>query len=167
MSIDKCVHAHAFAEKKHFGVQRQRTGVSYIHHPEQVARIVKGWNGTEEQIEAAYLHDTVEDTDATLEVISEKFGDKVSSYVSELTNDKDEVQKKSKLVYMNEKLLNMSPEALLIKLADMYANMLDQPLEKTRDRMLANVAYLQKNRKDLLPVHIELIEEIEIAAMFI
>lgn len=167
MSVDKCVHAHAFAEKKHRGVSRERTGVSYIHHPEQVARIVEGWDGTEEQIEAAYLHDTVEDTDATLEVISEKFGDKVSSYVDELTNDKDEVQKKSKLVYMNEKLLKMSPDALTIKLADMYANMLDLPLEKTKKRMLENVEYLLKNRKDLLPVHIELIEEIEIASMFI
>jgi len=48
---------------------------------------------------------------------------------------------------MNEKLVNLSNSALLVKLADMYSNFTDNPRPKQRKRMINNIKYLIQNRK--------------------
>jgi hypothetical protein len=54
-----------------------------------------------------------------------------------------------KEAYMTEKLMKLSNEALLIKLADMLANITDHPNEAQEVRMLHNISALIANRKDL------------------
>lgn len=75
--------AEEFAEKKHFG-QVDRAGVAYIEHPRTVASRVDG----ELEKVVAFLHDTVEDTDTTVEEIRSIFGDEVAEAVSCLTREK-------------------------------------------------------------------------------
>lgn len=53
------------------------------------------------------------------------FGDLVASLVKELSSDKEEQNKKGKIAYLTDKMLNMSSWALTIKLADRLDNVSD------------------------------------------
>jgi len=119
--------AKELATKAHHGVKR-RGGEPYIIHPESVAKIVHDVKSSKEiasLIAAAYLHDTVEDTDITLDEIREKFGELVMSLVSELTNNDEKLKMLGKEEYLIDKMLNMSSWALVIKLADRLHNLKD------------------------------------------
>jgi guanosine-3',5'-bis(diphosphate) 3'-pyrophosphohydrolase len=79
--------AQQFATKAHEGQLRKYTLDPYIHHPEAVAAIVQTVSGhTKEQVAAAWLHDTVEDTDTTIEEIEQHFGKEVALLVSDLSD---------------------------------------------------------------------------------
>ena len=73
-----------YAYKKHFGVKRI-TGEDYINHPLNVAYILTDINADAECISAALLHDTIEDTDSTLNEIEELFGHDIASLVDGVT----------------------------------------------------------------------------------
>ena len=64
-----------FAKKAHEG-QKRKTGEPYIIHPMAVMRTLMDWGMDEDTIIAGVLHDTVEDTEVTLEDIKREFGDK-------------------------------------------------------------------------------------------
>ena len=57
---------------------REYTGQPYVNHVIAVSAIVAAYGGDQNQIVAALLHDTVEDTDTTLEQITELFGPDVA-----------------------------------------------------------------------------------------
>ena len=77
-----------FAVEKHSGMMRKRESTPYILHPLEVAAIVGTISSDEELLAAAVLHDTVEDTDATMEEIELRFGPRVAMLVSSETEDK-------------------------------------------------------------------------------
>lgn len=79
--------AVAFALKAHEGQTRKDGGV-YILHPLEDATIVGTMTSDLEVLAAAVLHDTVEDTDVTIEDIRENFGDRITTLVSHETEDK-------------------------------------------------------------------------------
>ena len=81
--LDKAIQ---FATKAHEGQTRKYTGEPYIVHPLSVMEIVKTVDHTEEMLMAAVLHDTVEDTDVTLQDIDREFGPVVAQLVEELTD---------------------------------------------------------------------------------
>jgi guanosine-3',5'-bis(diphosphate) 3'-pyrophosphohydrolase len=95
--------------------------------------------GSVEQINAALLHDTLEDTDTSSLELKTLFGEKVANMVWELTNSRIKIDEIGKDSYMSEKLKSISEEALLVKLADMLYNINDQPTSKAFERMLDNV----------------------------
>ena len=70
--------AFAFACERHAD-QRRRTGEDFITHPVEVAKICAGLRLGTETLCAALLHDTVEDTSASLDQVEELFGDSVAS----------------------------------------------------------------------------------------
>ncbi len=121
----------------------------YFIHPKQVALIVKHHGGTNDQIKSALLHDTLEDTHTSDEELRVCFGEHVQSLVRELTNQRYKIEEMGKEAYMTEKLMKLSNEALLVKLADMLANITDHPNEAQEVRMLHNISALIANRKDL------------------
>jgi GTP pyrophosphokinase len=120
--------AFEFANNAHAGVKR-KSGEPYIIHPLAVAKIVIeeiGLSAT--SIISALLHDVVEDTDYTLEDISNLFGEKVASIVDGLTKLTDEFtpQHDSKQANNFRKMLmTLSDDVrvILIKLADRLHNM--------------------------------------------
>lgn len=120
--------ARDYATEKHSS-QSRRDGTPYITHPERVAghvRRVKGDSKNISDIEsAAWLHDTLEDTDTSFEDIEELYGADVASIVRELTSDKEEIAKVGKTAYLQQKLRNMSSYALIVKLADRLDNVSD------------------------------------------
>lgn len=81
-----------YAIIKHSGQRRRMVNVPYILHPMEVATIIGTMTDDEEVLAAGVLHDTVEDADATLEDIREKFGKRVSLLVMTETEDKREGQ---------------------------------------------------------------------------
>ena len=72
------------ATKAHEG-QFRKSGDPYISHPLAVMKIVEDWGMDEDTIIAAVLHDTVEDTDVTLEDIKNEFGENVAFLVDGVT----------------------------------------------------------------------------------
>lgn len=129
--------AFEFANAAHAGVKR-KSGEPYIIHPLAVAKIVVeeiGLSAT--SIISALLHDVVEDTDYTLEDISNLFGEKVASIVDGLTKLSEEFtpQQDSKQANNFRKMLmTLSDDVrvILIKLADRLHNM------RTLDSMAPN-----------------------------
>jgi hypothetical protein len=113
-----------FATKAHAGQTRKYTGERYIHHPIAVARLVASVTNDKAMIIAAILHDTVEDTDATLVEIEHLFGADVASLVESLT---DVSTPQDGLRHMRKEIDRLhiakaSPRAKTIKLADLIDN---------------------------------------------
>ncbi len=65
--------------------QMRKSGDPYISHPIAVMKIVEDWGMDEDTIIAAVLHDTVEDTDVTLDDIKKEFGEQVAFLVDGVT----------------------------------------------------------------------------------
>lgn len=85
--FDKALY---FATEKHSGQLRKIANTPYILHPIEVASIVGTMTDDREILAAAVLHDTIEDTDTTLEEIRENFGRRVSLLVMTETENKRE-----------------------------------------------------------------------------
>ena len=116
-----------YATIMHAG-QTRKDGTPYILHPKRVAENVKTYKNSrrvELLMMCAYLHDTVEDTDATLTDIQKNFGSEVSSIVYEVTNDNEKKEKEGKERYLSHKMLDMSSWALVVKLCDRLDNVSD------------------------------------------
>lgn len=144
-----------FATQAHAGQERAGGG-PYISHPMRVAQHVEQWkksHNLDALISAAYLHDTLEDTDTTHEALHDLFGGLVASLVKELTSDKNQVQQMGKKNYLAQKMATMSSYALVIKLADRLDNVRDITTAKTpqwRAKYAAEtnhiLDYIEKNR---------------------
>ncbi len=138
--VDIITRAFNFAKHAHKGVRRN-SGEPYILHPIAVARIVNeeiGLGST--SICAALLHDVVEDTEYTIEDISNLFGPKIAQIVDGLTKisggifgDKASAQTEN----FKKLLLTMSEDirVILIKIADRLHNM------RTLEHMAPNKQY--------------------------
>jgi (p)ppGpp synthase/HD superfamily hydrolase len=119
-----------FAERKHAGQKRKFTDIDYFQHPLAVGVAVGSAlyiedSPTKEKWEimaAAFLHDVLEDTDATYRDIFEAFGKNVAELVKELTIDKALKKTMGKKDYLVESMSLMSDAAFLIKLADRIDN---------------------------------------------
>ena len=74
-----------FAVKAHAGTERRGKGYPYIVHPMEAVEIVSTMTKDQELLAAAALHDTVEDTDVTVEQIRKEFGDRVAELVADET----------------------------------------------------------------------------------
>lgn len=124
---DALNRAYVYAMKKH-GSQLRTSGDPYYSHPIEVAGILTKFKLDCTSIIAGLLHDTVEDTDATIEEIRNLFGDQVAQLVDGLTK-LAMIELKSKDTKQAENfrklLLAMSEDirVLLIKLADRLHNM--------------------------------------------
>lgn len=113
-----------FACEKHVNQRRKNATKSpYINHPVGVATILSDCGVTDlVTLQAALLHDTVEDTNTTFEEIEKTFGKEVCNVVREVTDDKSlpkDVRKKLQV----EHAIHASSRARLVKLADKLHNL--------------------------------------------
>jgi myo-inositol-1(or 4)-monophosphatase len=81
--LDRAV---VFAVRAHAGTERRGKGFPYIVHPLEAVGIVATMTSDQELLSAAVLHDTVEDTDITLEQIRAEFGNRIASLVATETD---------------------------------------------------------------------------------
>ena len=80
--------ATLFAVKAHAGIERRGKGYPYIVHLFEAVEIVATMTKDQELLAAAILHDTVEDTDVTLEELQAEFGDRVAMLVAHESEEK-------------------------------------------------------------------------------
>lgn len=126
--VERITKAFNFANQAHAGVKR-RSGEPYIMHPIAVARIVcreMGLGST--SICSALLHDVVEDTEYTVQDISDMFGPKIAQIVDGLTKISGGIfgeQASAQAENFRKLLLTMSDDirVILIKIADRLHNM--------------------------------------------
>ena len=130
--------AYVYTVQKH-GTQKRASGDPYFSHPVEVAGLMTDLQLDEQTIITALLHDTVEDTLATIEDIEANFGPEIARLV-------DGVTKLSKIEQMAENdraaenlrkfLLAMSEDirVLLVKLADRLHNMRTLHFIKSPDK---------------------------------
>ena len=143
---ENALKALRVATKAHSG-QTRKSGGDYINHPKEVARFVKQFkksNNLSAMIQAAYLHDTLEDTDTTYKDLVKQFGALVADMVQQL----------------------MSSWALVVKLADRLANVQDidtRPAEFQKRYASQTRLALDRLRKDryLSKSHNKIISAIE------
>lgn len=119
--------AYVFSVKVH-GSQKRASGDPYFSHPIEVAGILTDLKLDEDSIVTAILHDTIEDTVATTEQITQLFGPKIAKLVDGVTKlSKIEAMTESERAAENLRkfLLAMSDDirVLLVKLADRLHNM--------------------------------------------
>jgi len=138
-----------FAAQKHkFQKRKGEAAIPYINHPIKVAKILSevGLVNDEHTLMAALLHDTIEDTDATIEELVFLIGKKVRSIVMEVTDDKTMAWSERKS-YQIIKAPNLSKEAKLVKLADKIANITDivnEPPDWSAERKRTYLVWAKK-----------------------
>ncbi len=134
-----------FAAEKHRDQRRKGIEASpYINHPIRVARLLADAGDVREAeiLQAAILHDTLEDTRCTAAELEQHFGARVRRLVEEVSDDKDLAKAVRKRLQI-EDAARLSPEARLIKVADKIANVLDVAEAPPRDwSMERRVEYL-------------------------
>src|SRR3984957_9024842 len=113
---------------EHHAAQRRKSGADFIVRPVGVARICAGMRLDTETLCAALLHDTVEDTSASLEEVRERFGEEIAAIVDGVTKltgitfqSRDEAQAEN----YRKMMVAMATDVrvILIKLADRLHNM--------------------------------------------
>lgn len=119
--FDKAVK---FAVEAHHGTERRGKGYPYIIHPMEAASIVASITNDPEMLAAAILHDTVEDTDVTLEQIRELFGDRVAVLVQHETAPVDDnlTWRERKMAQVKQ-LADAPYDSKVVALGDKLSNM--------------------------------------------
>jgi GTP pyrophosphokinase len=127
IDADKVEEAFVYA-CVHHADQLRRSGEDFITHPLGVAKICAGMRLDTETLCAALLHDTVEDTSASLEQVTEAFGEEIAGLVDGVTKltgltfqSRDEAQAEN----YRKMMVAMATDirVILIKLADRLHNM--------------------------------------------
>jgi len=138
--------AYEFALRSHQG-QSRKSGEPFVNHPIEVCLILASLHLDTATLKAALLHDTVEDSDVTLEEIHESFGSEVAALVDGVTKlGRIEFESLSEQQSNNlrKMLIAMAKDirVILIKLADRLHNMRtlaalppERRLDKARETM--------------------------------
>ena len=141
-NVDLITKAYIYSAKVHQG-QTRLSGEPYLIHPLQVAYILTQMKLGEISITTGLLHDTVEDTYATIEEIGELFGPKVTSLVNGLTklskiNFRSSQEREAE--NFRKMILSMADDVrvILIKLGDRLHNMRTlEFMSSDKQRMIA------------------------------
>jgi (p)ppGpp synthase/HD superfamily hydrolase len=122
---DLVARARRYAEDAHGALDQRRkySGRPYAEHLERVAQRVAHVTDDRDAIAAAWLHDVVEDTPATIEDIEREFGPAVAQLVRALTDvDRAQGNRAHRKAIDRERLANAPAVAQTVKLADLLDN---------------------------------------------
>jgi len=120
--VDPLHRAIRFAEQAHRGQKRKGSEVAYITHPMEVLQLLTEIGASKALQIAGVLHDTVEDTDVTVEEIRDAFGDRVAALVASHTEDKTKTWRERKWNTLEE-LKTAERDVKLLILADKVSNL--------------------------------------------
>lgn len=117
-----------FAVKAHAGTERRGKGYPYIVHPLEAVEIVATMTADQELLAAAALHDTVEDTDVTVEQIRADFGERIALLVADESDEmpagvSEEDSWHSRKQAAIDRLTRASHDAKMVALGDKLSNM--------------------------------------------
>jgi guanosine-3',5'-bis(diphosphate) 3'-pyrophosphohydrolase len=123
--METVLQAAAFAAEKHRTQRRKDIETPFINHPIQLAYILVQADVEDPKVLAAsLLHDTIEDTDTTLDEIEIVFGFEIARIVAECSDDKALTKLERKQAQIDH-AAQLSHAARLVKLADKIANVSD------------------------------------------
>lgn len=117
--INKAIY---FAKRYH-GNQKRKSGEPYYSHPLEVAYMISDYNLKTDVMVASILHDIIEDTEVTVEMIQGSFGKRIAEMVDSLTRDRPDGTKLTIEEVLNDSYKKKEKEVLLIKLFDRLHNM--------------------------------------------
>lgn len=126
-SNDLPMRACIFAAQRHYGQTRNnKSKTPFGNHLSEVAVLVRDAGGTESELAVSWLHDIIEDTETTLDEITNRFGQYIAGLVNDLT---DPINFKQLSVCENkrlqaERIFLKSPPVKRIKIADQTSNVL-------------------------------------------
>ena len=117
-----------FAVRAHAGTERRGKGFPYIVHPMEAVSIAATITPDQEILAAAALHDTVEDTDVTVDQIRSEFGDRIASLVAAETDAVMEGKSENETWHERKKaaidrLARVSSDAKIVAMGDKLSNM--------------------------------------------
>ena len=117
-----------FAVRAHAGTERRGKGFPYIVHPMEAVEIVATMTPDQELLAAAALHDTVEDTDVTIEQIRTEFGERVASFVAAESDEphqrRDSIENwRARKQAAIDRIARASRDAKIVALGDKLSNM--------------------------------------------
>lgn len=137
-------NATEVARVAHEGQTRDE-GVPFITHPKEVRNILVNEYGVRSQQAqvVALLHDVLEDTEVTYDILANKFGNIVASWVESLTVKADNQKTKQLLMYQNVRC--MPSQLLAIKMADRTHNL--RCLKDSTRSHAAKIRYLNSTEK--------------------
>lgn len=132
--------ARRFAINFH-GDQKYGNDRPYVEHLDDVSRLVINY-GHEHQV-LAYLHDVLEDTEATYGMVEERFGKEMADNVVLLTNPPDKIRhNRVKAMYVRLSHPSVPDIAITVKVADRLAN-----LRNANDNYLGNFIKLYRKEQ--------------------
>jgi len=139
-----------FAAHKHTRQRRKDLEATpYINHPIEVAEVLSRIGGTTDlpTLQAAILHDTIEDTETSPQELEDYFGQEVRLLVQEVTDDKSLPKQERKRLQV-EHAPTLSTPAKLIKIGDKICNVSEitptQPAEWPLQRKLEYLDWAEK-----------------------
>ena len=109
--------------RKYHGDQKRKSGDPYYSHPLEVAYMVSEYKLKTDVIAASILHDIVEDTEVTVEMIEGTFGQRIAEMVDRLTRDRPNGTKLSVEDILYNNYIKNDIEVILIKCIDRVHNM--------------------------------------------
>ena len=146
MSLDQAIE---FAEQMHKGQVRKGNQKPYVVHPKAVYQILKSFNVKDKVLlVAAWLHDTIEDTTATYNIIKRKFNKEVADLVKAVSSVKKDLQKVGKAEYLLNKMLSMKSHELTLKLADRLHNVTDISTMPNGQKVYEQTTYILQGIKE-------------------
>ena len=131
-NVRKINEACKYAVEKHVNQKRKGKDVPYIVHPLEVMVILYRMGADAELIAAGVLHDTVEDTDATIKDIRALFGDGVAELVAAHTEDKSLSWEERKELSCKE-LITAPKRVQMLVLADKLSNIREMAQDMAKD----------------------------------
>lgn len=111
-----------YSAKAHIAQKRKGTDIPYISHPYAIGMILSNAGCSEDVIIAGILHDTVEDTEVTLEDITANFGDKVAAIVAGCSEPDKDLSWEERKQHTLDELKNASLEIHYVACADKLHN---------------------------------------------
>lgn len=130
--------------------------VPYICHPLEVLTLLRYVGGVtnEDQLCAAVLHDVLEETDISYEVMRDSVGERAANLVKELTRveptaeetagmSKDEIWAMRSQLLLDE-ISKMSPQAMAVKMCDRISNLREAKITKTEKKVKRYIAQTEK-----------------------
>ena len=153
-----------FAAEQHTGQQRTSDHAPFILHPLEVAHMLRVRGYSDEVVAAAVLHDVIEDTGVSRDELEQRFGPRVATLVSAVTEPLTEGSYRDRKARLRDAIAGAEPDALAIYAADKVGKLRElrmtiattpnyTPDEEQLDHYRRSLELLERHRPDDPMVH--------------
>lgn len=131
------------ASSGHHDQKRKGTDIPYISHPMSVALILADFGATDNAIIAGILHDTVEDSELTLEDVREQFGQRITEIVAACSEPDKNLEWEDRKKHTNQVLRSADSDVWMVTCADKFHNV---SMMLTDYKLIGDILWKRFNR---------------------